>query len=127
MSNKIKGEIDLDLDGSVYQLKFDLNRLVALEDHMGVPIGEVFGEGKTGIKTIRDSIWVGIKGERKKLTPDDVGEMMDPTKFEYYATTVARAVGAAMGQVEDVDKADDAGPSPQKKEGEKPVALAGKK
>ena len=121
MSNKIKGEIDLDLDGSVYQLKFDLNRLVALEDHMKMPISEVFGEGKTGIKTIRDSIWVGINGKRKKLTTDDIGEMMDPRRFEYYSTKVAEAVGAAMGQGEE-----EADPSLEATEGPKAVALAGK-
>lgn len=98
MANRYKGEVEVELDG-IKILKYNTNALVAIEEAMDVhvdEIGMVLAAG-VGIKDIRKLLWAGLLHADKKLTLDEVGDMMDIADAEIYGEAVSKALGAAFG------------------------------
>lgn len=100
-----KESVSIELGGKVRHLRYTFNALVALEDELGIPISEI-GEilAKPRLKPIRALIWASLLHEDKTLSPEDVGEMLDPERLGEIAEKVGEAFMLAFPDAEDASK-----------------------
>lgn len=62
MANPIKGEVPFSVNGDDYILQFDVNRLVEIEDYLGLDTGESWPKVNAGsFKVLRAYMWGGLK------------------------------------------------------------------
>lgn len=109
-----RGDVEVELsDGSVYTLRFTINRFAKLEQIMAQTVGMSVFEAmsKGSILAVKLALWAGIGS--KQLTADEVGKRMAPQKLRYYIEKIVEAFEAAGflgGDDEDeVDEVSDLG------------------
>ena len=99
-------------DGEFKFLRYDANALAELEDILNIGSvlkllvefsEEVKGSDSTkvnipeklGFKTLRALVWAGIKGAGGSYTLEQIGDMMDPSRFADYMLATVRAITLA--------------------------------
>ncbi len=82
------------------KLRFSINQLVEAEELLGRPITEVFKDGRIGLRELRLLLWVGLKWEDRRLTLQQVGELMDTVSLTYIAEKLGEAITNAFGSEE---------------------------
>lgn len=93
----IRGCVPIEIGGEDRTLKFDFNALAMLEERLNMPISKIFSEEYMGIRAIREALYVGLVHADRRLTPQRVGNMMEPDKFDYYAEKIVEALTGALG------------------------------
>jgi len=78
MTNPIRGEYTITLDGKEFTLRPTFNSIVELEEELGpIPdILELFINSKVTVKLVATIIWIGAKAVDEKLTINDIGQAM---------------------------------------------------
>jgi len=94
----MKPSILIELD-QPRNIRLNTNALVKVEEVLGKPLSE-FGAA-FGLKEIRALLWAGLLHEDRKLSLDDVGDLIDEAGFEYVSTKVGEAISIAMGHKEE--------------------------
>lgn len=83
----------------VRNLSFGTNAMIELEERLEKPLTEL--DEAMGYKELRTIFYVGLKWEDKKLTVEDVGDLMDivigDKGIEYLSETMAKAMELAFG------------------------------
>lgn len=81
-------------------LKFGMNALIELEKELGKPLTEL-SEGGVSLETLRSMVYVGLKWEDKKLSRENIGDLMDEVVekhgMEYLSEKINVAVQGAFG------------------------------
>ncbi len=88
MKNTKRGQVTISLDKE-RTLFYDLNALVALEEH-GIDVAKI-GEG-VKMSQIRGILWAGLIHEDKELTLEEVGSMVTTDNLQ----DVSEAIGKAF-------------------------------
>lgn len=76
-------------------MKFGINGLIQLEKELGRPLTEM-SEGLS-MEDFRMFLYVGLRFEDKKLTPEKVGDLMDDVIEERGMEYLSEKLGEAMG------------------------------
>lgn len=91
-----------------HKLRYTTNALVSMEEILSKPIGQIvteFSAGLFGFKDIRAILWAGMLHEDPKLTPEQVGDMIDEAEsFAYVVQQVGEALRSAFGGMETEEK-----------------------
>jgi hypothetical protein len=69
--------VPFDLLDKPRNLRFSINALADLEQHLGIGPAQIFEEGRVGFLTIRGLLWAGLRWEDKRLTPERVGDLIE--------------------------------------------------
>ena len=106
-----RSDVEVELkDGSVRSLRFTYNNFAKLEQSMAQTIGMAVFEalGKGSLFAVRQALWVALND--RKLTPDQVGRLMDPRKTRYYTEKILEALEVAgfLGEPEEDEGEDEA-------------------
>ena len=88
----------INLDGKNYELKYDFNSLVILEE-MGISIDELQNGGKFPLRMLRGMLYAGLLHENN-LSELEVGSMIKPTDFQNIAEKIGEALTEAFGEAE---------------------------
>lgn len=82
-------------DGDVRTLRFNFNNFARLEQTMAQSMGMTVFEalGKGSLFAIRQALWAGIND--RKMTPEQVGKLMDPKRLRYYTDKIVEAFETA--------------------------------
>lgn len=83
------------------RLRFDVNALADLEEHLGVGIGKVM-EQEANFRLLRALLWAGLKWEERGLTVERAGSLIqnylsNGGDLEALATTLIEALHATSG------------------------------
>ena len=80
-------------------LRFGMNSFIELEKELGKPVTEL-GED-ISMEDIRTMFYVGLKWESPKITPFEVGELMDEAleenDFQYLVEKITEAINGGLG------------------------------
>lgn len=90
MANRLRGEVDFELDGKTYTVRLDINALIEAEG-LGVDFNDTAGLQKIG--TMRAILWAGLRAKHPEL--DDliaVGQLMT----DLGVPAIAEIVGSAL-------------------------------
>lgn len=69
------GSVPITLDKE-RQLRFDLNALADADEVAGKSISEFLAGDRVGLSAIRALLWAGLKGEDRRLTVEQAGQLM---------------------------------------------------
>jgi len=94
-------ENTINLGGTEYPLKLNINGMIEFEEITGVNLMDGFDIKASGMKGIRALVYVCIKNDDTDITIEAVGEMIDLSKMEEISTALAGAFGDAMPQDDD--------------------------
>lgn len=117
MANRVRGEVDFDLNGQKYTLCFDHAAMIELEDLLDKGIVAITKEmqawqqdpDRIRLKWIRALLFAGLKRHQPKLSLDDVSDLMgQPSQSIGIMDKINEALGKAFGSDE---KADDVRPT----------------
>lgn len=72
------------------EIKFGINRMIQIEEKLGKPISQL----DSSMKDLRAALFYGL-GD-KKLTEDDVGDLMDKAGIKYCASKISEALQEAI-------------------------------
>jgi hypothetical protein len=89
------------------KLRFSINQLVEIEEHLGKNIMELFRSGNLGLKELRTILWIGLKWEDPRLTIQKAGELMDLVPLNYIAEKIGEALTVAFGETEQTEGGDE--------------------
>ena len=121
--------VDLEIDGTVYKIKYDFNAFIELEEIYGsieeameAVQGEVI-KGKDGkpemvedeegkkvekrkfsLKAMRDFLWSGMLFGNDKITKRQVGKLLEFGNFQYVVTEMMKAITGALPEKVDDEK-----------------------
>src|SRR5690606_26364506 len=100
MANRQRGFVEIELGGKTYEIRLGTNEMANLDAALGTSFLGLLAEGKVGIHVLRQAIFEGLADYRRrnlgaKLTPQKIGQMMEPAKLGYYADKVIEALEAA--------------------------------
>lgn len=82
MSNSHKGEVRVEIDGTSYTMRLDMNAMVALEEHFSTPDKEIsFAEildkvQRGNMRYSRAFIWAALQAHHPTLTMEDVSDIV---------------------------------------------------
>lgn len=85
-------------------IRITTNALVKVEDVLGRPLSEI--GAAFGMREIRAFLWAGLLHEDRKLSLDDVGELIDDAGIEYVTGKVTEALNLSLGIKSEGDAAD---------------------
>src|SRR5690606_36673789 len=100
MANRQRGFVENELGGKTYENRLGTNEMANLDAALGTSCLGLRAAGKAGIHALRPAICEGRADYRRrnlgaKLTPQKIGQMMEPAKLEYYADKIIEALEAA--------------------------------
>lgn len=100
MANRQRGFVEIELGGKMYEIRLGTNEMANLDAALGRSFLSILAEGQVGIHVLRQAIYEGLADYRRrnlgaKLTPQKIGQMMEPAKLEYYADKIIEALEAA--------------------------------
>lgn len=89
------------------RLRFDVNALADLEEHLGVGIGKVM-EQEANFRLLRALLWAGLKWEERGLTVERAGSLLQGYlarggDLGALAATLVEALYATSGLLSDQD------------------------
>lgn len=88
--------VDIQLEGKVYKIRFDINALVELEDHYG-DIDQAMGAlDKGSFKAARTLLWAGFRRYHPEMSEADVGALMDLSNMKEISMKLGEALRAAL-------------------------------
>jgi hypothetical protein len=88
--------VKFSLNGSEYELKFDMNTFCELEDVYG-DINKAFEDLQNRkIKAIRALIYSAVKAENENVTLKEVGQMLTLQDMERLGTAINEALQVSM-------------------------------
>ena len=76
-----------------YVIKYSINNLIAMENLLGKPFTQIFGEdGQVSLNTLRTLIYCGLQGNKHNLTETGAGEILSSAldSGEYDLTSIAQ-------------------------------------
>ena len=105
MANKHRGEVELEVDGQTWTLRYSANALCELEDALNLGVAEIVEtlQNPKGvrIKTLRALLWAGLRDRHPEMTLAMAGDLLTatgvPTAFEH----VGQAIGRAFPQAKE--------------------------
>lgn len=80
MANQKKAEVEIRLNGEVYVLRYGYNELCELEGELGC--GFVDAAQNKNASFLRAALWIGMRKKDRKLTIDQVGNMLGGCSIE---------------------------------------------
>ncbi len=107
MANPKRGEAPIRLGGKNLKLRYNFNALAELENITGIAVTELQNKG-VGVRFIRDAISCGLRSQpgHRKMTPEVVGDLMDPDDIDHYAVAVTGALNSFFGSPEELQEKD---------------------
>lgn len=101
MANPHRGEVGIEIGGKERILKYDMNAIAEMEEHLGASVMSIFdGGGNVGLRQIRALLYFGMKGGDQSLTLKKVGEMCEMPKLGYYTEKILEAITLFFGPSE---------------------------
>lgn len=97
MPNPLRGVVDVELDGTTHQLKYNLNAFAELEEVLELgSIQEIAAlvTANLSMRTLRALLWAGLLHNNSKLTEQEVGEM--DFQVGHVAERVSQALALAF-------------------------------
>jgi len=93
--------VRVELDGGAMQVRFDMNRLIDIEDHFGDLSGLELALTTKPFRTVRwvmftAGTWLG-DADRAPVTEEAVGAVIDPARLGKVSEAVGRALREALG------------------------------
>lgn len=88
--------ISLELGGKTRRLRFDLNALAELEDHLARPVTKL-ADLELSATAVRGMLWASLLHEEPELTPKDVGVWVSGENFAEVGEAVVKALAEAFG------------------------------
>lgn len=92
----MRGAVDVELGGSNKILKFDFNALCEMEEHFGVPAQVLFNKDRVGLRTLRDSLYIGLRRFHEGVTVEEVGDWLEEAAGQGRFQTVAEKLSEAL-------------------------------
>lgn len=78
MSNRERGTVTVEVDGTTYTLVLDVNAIVELEDLFGVEFEQVIARvGKNSVKHIRGLVWAALQRHHAGMTVQQAGDWIE--------------------------------------------------
>lgn len=87
------------IDGEARSYKLGNNEMCEVEELLDDSIIEIFNEMQTGkikFAVMRTLLFVGLKHGDRKLTINDIGDMMNVSEFGEYSIGIAKAISQAF-------------------------------
>ncbi|MBE7117266.1 hypothetical protein FT641_27220 [Bacillus paranthracis] len=97
MANTQRGESKITLGDKEFDLRYDLNAFVEIEEAMGVPMSEI-GNIKISMKNIRSMLRAGVLHEHPEMTEREIGSLVTMENFAEVQKAVAVAFGSAKAK-----------------------------
>jgi hypothetical protein len=94
MANKERAEVEIRLNGQVHKLRYGFNELCELEQELGLPFQEV--TTKANASFLRAALWIGMRKRQRKLTIEQVGNMLHGQTLEDRTEHITTLVNALM-------------------------------
>lgn len=93
--NKIRGQIELEIGGQVYQARLSINSLCALETVLDSPITEIVSNFAAGvqrkqvsIRVVRAFLWAMLRDSASGITLEGAGLLIDETPPGYIVAKI---------------------------------------
>ena len=93
--NKIRGQIELEIGGQVYQARLSINSLCALETVLDLPITEIVSNFAAGvqrkqvsIRVVRAFLWAMLRDSVSGITLEGAGLLIDETPPGYVVAKI---------------------------------------
>lgn len=98
LSDMQKKSIEIDVDGQILYLRYDLNALAELEDKYGnIDAAFNFEEDSTNlISKLRFVLHVGLKANQPELSVEDVGGLFTLDNLQEFQEAIGGAVEQGM-------------------------------
>jgi hypothetical protein len=100
MSNKYKGEVDLEIGGQVRKIKFTTNSACMMEEYTGKSFADYFSDGGASMGLIRNAIYFSLQSFKynKRITIHQVGDWIDAEmrESEDALSVFGEAIGRAV-------------------------------
>lgn len=122
MANKVRGEVDVELDGNTYTLRPSWQVVEKIERELGGVLGIMnrVKEGNVRIDEIAFIIYAGLEGNKTQKTPSfkDVHQIVFDTGFVNYISVVSSFLVGAVGGSKNIGEAEEKGGKPPEKKQE---------
>jgi hypothetical protein len=104
MVNRLRGEVEAELDGRRFTLCLTLGALAELEARLGagdlMGLGERFAGGRVSARDLTAIIGAGLRGGGNAVTDDDLARMAIEGGLRGAAEIAARLLRATFGEAE---------------------------
>jgi len=101
MANAERGEVDIEIDGRTFTLKFTWEAITSIEDAVGKTIIET-AKGM-GFKETQAAITAGLLWMKKNVETAKLVRKLNPVDFVTYNQRIGMALMSVMGLVDDAD------------------------
>jgi hypothetical protein len=123
MANPHRGEVPFRLGAKEWIFRLDNNAICEIEAGLGRPLAEM---GTMGFRAIREFLFVGLRAANKRSPGRlEIGDMMDPSKMEYYGDQVRKCIDLYMGESVGEEAGDDTDRPLRPVEVDDPTSAAG--
>jgi hypothetical protein len=127
VANPHRGEVDVELAGKDYKLRYGHNALAEVEKELKRPITAIFAVDENGEVTnfgfveILALLAAGLRHQVKRMTSQRVGDLLDKSDrpLTYYGEKIGEALRTVLGKKdEDEDEDEDEAEGEDSSEGE---------
>lgn len=96
-ANPILGDVNFEVDGNVYTLRFGTLALAVLENETGVPSSQYFKKpiDQWGVKDLRDVFIASMARHHQKMTENEICDLIDMIGFDKAGELITRALMAS--------------------------------
>jgi hypothetical protein len=116
-----QGGIRIEVNGSERLLRYSINRLLEIEDRLGVDMLNngmaLFSAQHLGnLKTLRFLLWTGIGGKAEGIGEEEVGDWFDPQNMPILSKAVAAALMSSFDEIKPIEATEGTDAGEEKKE-----------
>ena len=106
MSNPVRGQVDVDLGGETYPIRFTLNSLAEVQELFGAAdldaavkrLQDTFGQGVVDVRTLRSLLTIAFRGGGwKGATEQEVGDLIGAEDLADVSQALSRALELGFG------------------------------
>ncbi len=108
MGNPHRGEVSLSAGDKTHVIRFTMNSICALEEHLGKPVTEIANvlQNPAGFQMgmARAILWAGLLDKNPQITIEDAGEIASDAGIAECMTAIGKAFSLAFPAPEKADK-----------------------
>lgn len=96
-ANPHRGQVEIELGGELYLARLTMNNICELEAKLKMPFSAFVDGDNLRLDVIRHILWIACRNYARKLTLEQVGDVLRMDEFEYYGEKIGELFRLGLG------------------------------